>query len=62
MSDGRLLIFGAGSHGRVVADAVEAGGKWSEIAFIDDKYPNLLKSGRWSVVGASSDIQQLQKS
>ena len=62
MSAGRLLVFGAGGHGRVVADAAEAGGRWSEIAFVDDKYPSLLVSGDYPVVGASSDIFSLQKS
>lgn len=62
MSKGRLLIFGAGGHGRVVADTAEAGGEWSEIAFIDDKYPDLCSSGSWPVVGSSSDMQQLRNS
>lgn len=32
----KLLIIGAGGHGRVVADIAEATGKYSEIAFLDD--------------------------
>ncbi len=31
-----LWILGAGGHGRVVADAALASGRWSEIAFFDD--------------------------
>lgn len=36
-----LLIVGAGGHGKVVADAALAGGDWSEVAFLDDLYPQL---------------------
>lgn len=32
----KLLILGAGGHGKVVADAAVASGKWSDIAFLDD--------------------------
>ena len=32
----RLIIIGAGGHGKVVADIAEKIGKYSEIAFLDD--------------------------
>ncbi|WP_342480564.1 acetyltransferase [Paenibacillus sp. FSL L8-0340] len=32
----KLLILGAGGHGKVVADAAMASGKWSDIAFLDN--------------------------
>lgn len=35
----RLLIVGAGGHGRVVADIAVATGRWGNIAFADDCYP-----------------------
>lgn len=35
----RLLIIGAGGHGRVVADVAEVSGEYSEIAFADDSEP-----------------------
>lgn len=31
-----LLIIGAGGHGRVLADAAVASGRWQQIAFVDD--------------------------
>ncbi len=62
MSGGKLLIFGAGGHGRVVADAANSCGKWAEIAFVDDKYPSLRSSGAWDVVGASTDMPCLCES
>ncbi len=36
-----LLIFGAGGHGKVVAETARASGNWSDIAFVDDLYPEL---------------------
>ena len=48
----RLLILGAGGHGRVVADAAEASAAgYSEIAFLDDRHPELSRSATWPVVG-----------
>ena len=55
----KLLIAGAGGHGRVVADAAEATRRWSEIAFVDDQYPTLQKSGAWRVVGRVSELTHL---
>jgi sugar O-acyltransferase (sialic acid O-acetyltransferase NeuD family) len=57
----RLLIVGAGGHGRVVADAAEATGEWSDIAFVDDKYPAVETSGVWPVIGVLSDLPDLQE-
>lgn len=36
MSQGGLLIVGAGGHGRVVLDCARVTGHWSEFAFADD--------------------------
>jgi len=52
----KLLIFGAGGHGRVVADAATVSGCWSEIAFLDCKYPEVTHSGEWSVVGSDEQM------
>ena len=54
-----LLVFGAGGHGRVVADAARATGDWQEIAFVDDRYPDLKQSGPWPVVGRFADAAAL---
>ena len=54
-----LLILGAGGHGRVVADAAETMADWDKIAFIDEKYPELHKSGRWPVIGVTADLPGL---
>lgn len=61
MIEKRLLIIGAGGHGRVVADSADAAGVWSDIAFVDDKYPNIKASGRWSVIGVLADLDVLHE-
>ena len=48
----KLLIIGAGGHGRVVADIAEATGKYSEIAFLDDGV--IEKIPRFPVLGGSA--------
>jgi len=54
-----LLIAGAGGHGRVVADAAQANGSWSRIAFLDDRFPGSGKAGAWQVVGRLGDADSL---
>lgn len=53
----RLLIFGAGGHGRVVADAATACGSWSEVAFMDSNYPTTSHSGEWPVIGSDEQME-----
>jgi sugar O-acyltransferase (sialic acid O-acetyltransferase NeuD family) len=45
----------------VVADAAEATGEWSDIAFVDDKYPGIDICGIWPVIGVLSDLADLQE-
>lgn len=49
---GRLFILGAGGHGKVVADAASLTECWSEILFLDDRFPSLKACESWPVVGA----------
>ncbi|GIP35021.1 acetyltransferase [Paenibacillus sp. J2TS4] len=46
----KLLIIGAGGHGKVVADAAMEMGKWTDLAFLDDRYPAPPVLG-WPIVG-----------
>lgn len=52
----KLLILGAGGHGKVVADAAWSSGKWKHIAFLDNN-PKIHKVIGFSVVG---DFQSYQ--
>ena len=58
----RLLIAGAGGHGRVVADTAAMQSGYSEIAFLDDRFPELSRSGDWPVVGKLEDMARLRAS
>lgn len=61
-----LLIFGAGGHGKVVAETARAIGSWNEIMFADDAYPEVISvdgypviadfSGARSMVGDLTDV------
>lgn len=46
----KLAVFGAGGHGKVVAEIAELSG-WEQVVFFDDRWPNFSKLERWSVVG-----------
>ena len=49
----RLVIIGAGGHGRVIADIAEKVEKYNEIIFLDDA--DIKYSGGYSVVGRIDD-------
>ena len=46
----KLAIYGAGGHGRVVADTASLLG-WQEIVFYDESWPQHQKNSIWPVVG-----------
>ena len=52
-----LLIIGAGGHGKVIADIASTLGKWDQIAFVDDKYPDLKQVLDWPVIGGMEDFR-----
>lgn len=56
-----LLIFGAGSHGKVVADAARLSGEFASISFLDDRFPELRYVASWPVIGCFDDIVKFTK-
>lgn len=46
----RLVIIGAGGHGKVVADTAMQMAQWDIIEFVDLLFPGLEKMGSWNVV------------
>lgn len=52
-----LLILGAGGHARVVADCALAKKNWSNVVFLDDRYPVLNSTNGWPVVGRIADLE-----
>lgn len=57
---GGLLIVGAGGHGKVVADIAHQLGRWSEIAFVDDLYPDSTLVGEWKVIGKTTEATRFR--
>lgn len=41
MKSTNLLIIGAGGHGKAVAEAALLSGLWTEVFFVDDRWPTL---------------------
>lgn len=51
----RLLIVGAGGHGRSVAEAANASGAFEVVGFLDDAYPGLSSVWEVPVLGKVAD-------
>ncbi|UOO90591.1 acetyltransferase [Vitreoscilla massiliensis] len=59
----RLVIIGAGGHGKVIADTASCTHRWSEIVFLDDRYTQgLTQTSVWSVIGNSNAYRPLLQS
>lgn len=57
----KLIIIGAGGHGRVVADIAVKMAKWKSVSFLDDNEPDKLFSGL-NVIGPVSDALKYKNS
>ncbi len=57
----KLLIIGAGGHGRVIADCAKASRQYSEIAFLDDSYPERDCNLAWPIIDKSASWQCYKK-
>lgn len=57
-----LLIVGAGGHGKVVAEIALSLGRWEDIAFLDDLYPELTQVGDWKVIGKVQEASRFRES
>ncbi|MCH7535448.1 MAG: acetyltransferase [Bacteroidetes bacterium] len=55
----RLILIGAGGHGKVVADIAHAMQKWESIEFLDDKFPELALVASWQVTGKLNEYNNL---
>ena len=52
----RLLIVGAGGHGRSVAEAVLAAGEFELAGFVDGAAPGLTSVWNFAVLGTTADL------
>jgi len=55
----RLLIVGAGGHGRVAADCADCSKEWDSIAFLDDRWPDLTSNLDWPVIGTLKTLPDI---
>lgn len=56
----RLVIIGAGGHGKVIADTATSLCKWSEIVFLDDRFEQGLRQiAKWQVIGPISQLTSI---
>lgn len=55
-----LLVVGASGHGRVVAEAALAAGRWERIAFADDRWKEIPAWRGISIVGSSRPSADLR--
>jgi UDP-N-acetylbacillosamine N-acetyltransferase len=54
----KLIIIGAGGHGRVVADCAQQQGTYSQIIFLDDCFYERKENSEWQVIGSVKDFPQ----
>lgn len=54
----RLLIVGAGGHGRSVAEAALAAGGYEVVGFVDDAGPGLEQVWNVAVLGTTADVSR----
>lgn len=54
----KLVLIGAGGHGRVVADTAEAAG-YRDICFLDDSWPSRGTNGDWAIVDRLAGWREL---
>jgi len=52
----KLLIVGAGGHGRSVAEAALAAGEYRLVGFVDDAASSLRHVWEWPVFGSTADL------
>ena len=55
----RLIIVGAGGHGRSVAEAILGGGQFRVVGFLDDAFPGLSQVRGFPVLGGIADFSRL---
>lgn len=56
----KLLILGAGSHGKVIAETAIAMNQWSEIHFLDNR-EDLFEVLRIKIIGKITDLKKFKE-
>jgi len=58
----KLVLLGAGGHGKVVGEIAEQMQKWDNIEFLDDNFPDISKHLNWKITGKFLDYDNFDKS
>lgn len=54
----RLVVVGAGGHGKVVAEIAYACGFWDTLEFVDDVIEGLISRARWPITGTINSFNE----
>jgi len=54
----KLLVLGAGGHGKAVAEAALLSGEWQQVIFLDDRWPEINLVCGMPVVGDLSHLAE----
>ena len=53
----KLIIIGAGGHGKVCAEIAKDMNKWNDICFLDDSFPTAKKCLDFNIIGTTKDTR-----
>lgn len=53
----RLILIGAGGHGKVAADTANAS-NWNDLAFLDQAFPKRKTNAKWPIIDNSSNLKK----
>lgn len=56
----KLIIIGAGGHGKVCAEIAQDMGEWNQIYFLDDSYPSVNKCLDFDIIGTTEDFNMFR--
>lgn len=62
MSENRLLVLGAGGHGKAVAEAALLSGQWASVAFVDDCWPLKTESAGIPIIANMTELSAVSGS
>jgi sugar O-acyltransferase (sialic acid O-acetyltransferase NeuD family) len=57
----KLVLLGAGGHGKVVGEIAELMQEWDDIEFLDDRFPGVSEHLNWKVTGKFLDYDKFDK-
>ncbi|HCD7429124.1 acetyltransferase [Citrobacter cronae] len=56
----RIAVYGAGGHGKVVAEIIELSGE-NEVIFFDEQWPTIIQNEHWPIIGNFTSLVETIK-